>query len=292
MSQFSYDELKNLFDKDKVHFYQSSLGILELEGKDCEKFLNGISTNDSSMKIQHNLILTNKGRILFDMSIFNQEKIYIITNALQVQDLIDYLNKYKMSYQVNIENLSDKFIALKGTHLKINNNMIWKSPIFLEEDLDVAIVAKDHKLPESKKIGEEDYFKWKIIHGIPSFPNEINNKIIPIESNMWSTISFTKGCYVGQETIATIRYRGKVPRTLACMSINGNLENIEELTNKDRKSVGRITSRFFSEKDNMTFALGFINQEENFDGNVVYNENEEILVRKNLYQLNNLETIR
>ena len=42
----------------------------------------------------------------------------------------------------------------------------------------------------------------------------------------------------------------------------------------------------------MTFALGFINQEENFDGNVVYNENEEILVRKNLYQLNNLETIR
>ena len=155
MSQFSYDELKNLFDKDKVHFYQSSLGILELEGKDCEKFLNSISTNDSSMKIQHNLILTNKGRILFDMSIFNQEKIYVITNALQVQDLIDYLNKYKMSYQVNIENLSDKFIALKGTHLKINNNMIWKSPIFLEEDLDVAIVDKDYKLPESKKIGED-----------------------------------------------------------------------------------------------------------------------------------------
>ena len=89
------------------------------------------------------------------------------------------------------------------------------------------MVEKDYDFSGYHRIDEELYLKLKIIQGIHSFPNEINEKVIPIESNMWSTISFTKGCYVGQETIARIRYRGKVRKTLACLLIYGNLVTSE-----------------------------------------------------------------
>ena len=291
MSQFSCNELKDLFRKDKIYFSQFKQGILLLEGKDSEKFLNGISSNDSTLKYQHNLILNNKGRILFDMSVFNEDNIYIITNSLQIQNLMEHLNKYKMSYKVNIEDLSNKLLVVKGSGLEISKNKDWGSPICLEENLGVAVVEKDYDFSGYHRIDEELYLKWKIIQGIPSFPNEINEKVIPIESNMWSTISFTKGCYVGQETIARIRYRGKVRKTLACLLIYGNLVTSEEITNKDKKVVGRITSSFFSKKDGITFALGFINDEENFKDNRLYCSKTEILIRENLYQDEKLKLI-
>ena len=122
MSQFSCNELKDLFRKDKIYFSQFKQGILLLEGKDSEKFLNGISSNDSTLKYQHNLILNNKGRILFDMSVFNEDNIYIITNSLQIQNLMEHLNKYKMSYKVNIEDLSNKLLVVKGSGLEISKN--------------------------------------------------------------------------------------------------------------------------------------------------------------------------
>ena len=97
MSQFSCNELKDLFRKDKIYFSQFKQGILLLEGKDSEKFLNGISSNDSTLKYQHNLILNNKGRILFDMSVFNEDNIYIITKHLDVADVKSNIWQFKLS---------------------------------------------------------------------------------------------------------------------------------------------------------------------------------------------------
>jgi tRNA-modifying protein YgfZ len=96
--------------------------------------------------------------------------------------------------------------------------------------------------PEGKEVGEDELERWRIESGIPRWGREIDDQILPAEAGLDEThISFSKGCYPGQEPIARQRYRGKVNRRLRVLEIEGNAEPGDELV-LDGKKVGRITS--------------------------------------------------
>ena len=91
--------------------------------------------------------------------------------------------------------------------------------------------------------------------GIPRWGREIDESILPAEAGLdESHISFTKGCYPGQEPIARQRYRGKVNRRLRVLAIEGGVEPGDELLYEDKK-VGRVTSAAGE------LALGFVRVE-------------------------------
>jgi folate-binding protein YgfZ len=78
--------------------------------------------------------------------------------------------------------------------------------------------------------------------GVPRWGREIDETILPAEAGLTEThVSFTKGCFPGQEPIARQRYRGKVNRRLRVLELEGEPAS-EELA-LDGKVVGRITSR-------------------------------------------------
>jgi folate-binding protein YgfZ len=96
--------------------------------------------------------------------------------------------------------------------------------------------------PPGEEAGAEDFERWRIGSGIPRWGREIDERVLPAEAGLDEThISFSKGCYPGQEPIARQRYRGKVNRKLRVLDIEGEVEPGTELF-LEGKTVGRITS--------------------------------------------------
>ena len=109
--------------------------------------------------------------------------------------------------------------------------------------------------PPGDEVGEEAFERWRIEAGIPRWGREIDESILPAEAGLDEThISFTKGCYPGQEPIARQRYRGKVNRRLRVLDVDTDVEPGDELLYGDKK-VGRITSAVPGT------ALGFVRTE-------------------------------
>ncbi|HEX9140594.1 MAG TPA: hypothetical protein VF833_00090, partial [Gaiellaceae bacterium] len=109
--------------------------------------------------------------------------------------------------------------------------------------------------PAGDEVGEEELERWRIEAGIPRWGREIDEQILPAEAGLDEThISFSKGCYPGQEPIARQRYRGKVNRKLRVLDVEGDATPGTELL-LDGKTVGRITSAV------QGVALGYVRTE-------------------------------
>ena len=63
--------------------------------------------------------------------------------------------------------------------------------------------------------GETAYQWLRLEAGVPAAGHELTADYIPLEANLWPAVSFTKGCYIGQEIIARMESRGKLARRLS-----------------------------------------------------------------------------
>jgi tRNA-modifying protein YgfZ len=122
-----------------------------------------------------------------------------------------------------------------------------KAEIEPEEHVSWLVLGEGEVLdeqPAGEEAREEEFERWRIESGIPRWGAEIDDKILPAEAGLDEThISFTKGCYPGQEPIARQRYRGKVNRRLRVLEVEADQvpERGTELLYDDKK-VGWITS--------------------------------------------------
>ena len=95
--------------------------------------------------------------------------------------------------------------------------------------------------PPGDEATEAEVERWRIESRIPRWGRELDDTILPAEAGLEEThISFSKGCYPGQEPIARQHYRGKVNRRLRLLDVQ-DAEAGDELV-LDGKTVGRITS--------------------------------------------------
>ncbi|MCP5099777.1 MAG: folate-binding protein YgfZ [Chloroflexi bacterium] len=81
----------------------------------------------------------------------------------------------------------------------------------------------------------------RIESGLPRYGREMTADYIPLETGLWDDVSFTKGCYVGQEIIARMESRGKLAKRLVKLQPTTPIESGSKIT-ADGKSVGTITS--------------------------------------------------
>jgi folate-binding protein YgfZ len=120
-----------------------------------------------------------------------------------------------------------------------------KAEIEPEEHESWAVLGGEEVLderPAGEEVDEGAYERWRVEAGIPRWGRELDDSILPAEAGLTEThVSFTKGCYPGQEPIARLHYRGKVNRRLRRLVLDGE-PSADELV-LDGKVVGRITSR-------------------------------------------------
>lgn len=99
--------------------------------------------------------------------------------------------------------------------------------------------------------------RLRIEAATPRFGREIDDRVLPAEAGLVErAVSFTKGCYPGQEPIARLHYRGKANRRLAVLELEDDHEPAAEAeVHRGEKVVGRVTSAVRG------LALGYVRNE-------------------------------
>lgn len=140
------------------------------------------------------------------------------------------------------------------------------------------IEAFRNNLAESStvQITDELYELLRIENGVPKYGIDMDETTIVPELGIDDLISYKKGCYIGQEIIARIHFRGHVAKRLTSLvlsepgAIATRLLHGSELTNADGKNAGRITSVAFSPKMQKTIALAYVRYEHLAEGTKLF----------------------
>lgn len=96
----------------------------------------------------------------------------------------------------------------------------------------------------------------RIRAGRPAFGRELTSDYIPLEVGLWDEVSFSKGCYTGQEIIARMESRGRLAKTLVRLDLSAYVEAPQPLL-ADGREVGLLTSSVTA-PDGKIYALGII----------------------------------
>ena len=120
-------------------------------------------------------------------------------------------------------------------------------------------------------VGESAYEVLRIEAAVPRYGLDMDESNVVTETNLDEAVSYTKGCYIGQEIIARIKYRGHVARKLTGLSFACNVEvaSGDIIKSSDDKDIGRITSPTYSPQLKRTIALGYVKYDYLADGTVV-----------------------
>jgi tRNA-modifying protein YgfZ len=117
-----------------------------------------------------------------------------------------------------------------------------------------AVEVLDEAPPDLPELADEELERLRIEAGTPRFGLEIDDRVLPAEAGLDEThVSFTKGCFPGQEPIARLRYRGHANRRLRVLEV-ASAQPGDEIVH-DEKIVGRVTSAVPGR------ALGYVRRE-------------------------------
>ncbi len=131
------------------------------------------------------------------------------------------------------------------------------------------------------------YETLRIENGIPLYGVDMDENTIVPELGLDGLISYNKGCYIGQEIIARIHFRGHVAKQLTGLVLSESRQvgiatgfsAGSELTTADGKNAGRITSVTYSPKLNKAIALAYVRYDYLADGTELACDNEKVCVK-------------
>jgi len=250
----------------------------KVTGKDRVRFLNGQLTNDieglHSGSAIYACALTAKGKLCADLFVAaTDQSHYLDAESVLRESLAARLEKYIIADDVILEDVTDEFglFHLIGSKFPVSSESIEifqiESARFGPSGVDLwfpsgqtALVRKRLK---NEPIDAEELENLRIEQGIARWGNELSENVIPNEAALDKrAISYTKGCYLGQEVISRIKSLGHVNRQLRGLLPLGDivLETGDKLVGAAdaSKDVGLITSVGRSRSLGRAIALGYI----------------------------------
>ncbi len=116
-------------------------------------------------------------------------------------------------------------------------------------------------------IGEQTMELLRIESGLPGYETELSNDYIPLEVGLWEDVSFSKGCYLGQEIIARMESRQKLAKKMVGLRASAPLEIGGKIT-VNGSSIGKVTSAVV-DPNGKGLGLGFVKPDYALDGTKV-----------------------
>ena len=242
------------------------LRILTISGEDAGELLQGQMTQDvrklEDGKIHITSFCNVQGRVI--ASAFIQERNYqydLILSSEIIDDLENHLQRYILRSKVLIEQSDEKtFGAYKSD---INEDS--KECRSLKND-PKRVLTLSSQVPESidNFITSEEWIRCDIENSIAIIYKESTEKFIPqmLNLDILDAVSFSKGCYTGQEVVARVQHRGKIKqRMFKFKTENEDLISHGSEIHHESKKVGTVV---ISELiDNYTIGLAVINSADN-----------------------------
>jgi folate-binding protein YgfZ len=255
----------------------SPRALWRLTGPDARRYLNGQVTNDVARladgKACYAAVCTAKGRMEGDVTIaVRGAEFYLDAEPALRESLGARLEKYLIADDAAFEDVSDLW-SLRHVFGTIpppapENGFVIAYARFGLPGHDVW--AANPNAPIAGATVEADVIETlRLEHAIPRWGAELGSDTLPPEAgpHMVAAISYTKGCYVGQETIARIKTRGHVNRTLVFLeSDSAAFPAPGEKLVQGGHEIGVVTSSGFSPRLEKGIALGYAQRDATASG--------------------------
>lgn len=227
-------------------------GVASMKGKDALDFLQRISTNDleglAENGIRRTLLLSDKGRVIDAVWVIRSgEELLLITSAGMVKQVITFLDRYIIMDDVIVSDVSD----VMSVTMQFGHGVDGYRTEFFGHPATFLIHQRTGMTAELSP----EFDRWRILHGIPAAGKELVQDFNPLELNLWDWISFTKGCYLGQEVVARLDTYQKVQRSLCRFSSGGPIAEGSKLHDADGNEVGKVTSAFTVDQGSIGLAI-------------------------------------
>jgi folate-binding protein YgfZ len=202
---------------------------VRVSGPDAEGYLQRMLSNDVSGEICAALLLTPKSRLIAPLRVWRRgpDDFLLLTEQELGEVVRSTLLRARFSSKCEIE-LEEH-----------TSTLVFGGTEGLPGELPGSVEVIDAEVEPT--LEAEELERARIEAGVPAWGKELDGAILPAEAGLERThISFTKGCYPGQEPIARLHHRGKVNRRLRVLEVES--ANPGDPIVFSGKTVGRVTS--------------------------------------------------
>lgn len=243
----------------------NSRSLIKISGKDSLLFLNNIISSNlekiNNKEMLPTVLLSPQGKIIFDFFILKNEDYYLIEcSKNQLNDLINKLKLYSLRLVVTFEKLNLDIIVSNYIY---QDEITRKDVRFKNNDI-YRHFTKPKK--NYKNLCLKDWYdQLRFVNLCPEGELEIpSNKLFPFEIDTIFNhgVDFDKGCFIGQEVIARVKYRGSVKKKYTSFKVNSSktIDN-ENINDINKKLVGSLI--YNAEIYNDIFGFGLLKIENN-----------------------------
>jgi len=243
--------------------------LWRLTGADRVRYLNGQVTNDvASMKegtALYAAVCTAKGRMAGDVFIgASADALWIDADLSLRESLGARLEKYIIADDAVLEDVTGdwRLTHVFGEDEKFSQ-AAFRNPRFGLPAVDVWMNYDATKIVRGIEVSADIAEILRIEHGLPKWGAEMTEETLPPEAGMdRNGISYTKGCYVGQETIARIKSIGHVNKVLVVLeAADRSIPKTGAELRAGEQSVGKTTSSGYSPALEKGIALGYVQRQ-------------------------------
>ncbi len=249
--------------------------VLQIVGADAAKVVNNMSTNDLA-KLPENGALESfitdvRGWVVAHVGVLKQvDRVWLVGSHASPGAIVNHIDRYIIREDAVVKDVSHEFALFAvgdGTeesaelttptmttqHFELPSPFTWglqlpvigRATTLLCCPSEQSGRAIESLSARGSQLCSAEQFEWLRISSFwPLHPADIADKTIPQELDRdQQAISFTKGCYLGQETIARLDARGQLQKKLCLIELASQGEYVvgDVLTNGE-KEVGHITS--------------------------------------------------
>ncbi len=246
-------------------------GVLSVTGRDRATWLQGLVTNDvlalAAGQNCYAAYLTPQGRMITDMNVVaGADRLLLAVPAPLAATLRDRLDSlvFAEDTQVTDESASLQVVEVySGGGGKPGGG----KPLGLPGQ--ILILDRVASLPDLPEVDLDTFEVFRVEAGIPKFLVDMTEETIPLEAGIEDrAISFTKGCYVGQEVIVRVTHRGggRVAKKLVqwragASEPKGSPPPSGARILSGEREIGRVTSSAFSPTLNQPVGLGYVHRD-------------------------------
>ena len=251
-------------------------GRIQVSGSEAVMFLNGLITNDIKNATDTNwlpaVFPTVQGRLLGAVRIVRWDSGFLIdTDAASHEAVLKTISRFTLAGDFKVADVTSEIalLTVQGRRASevikaVENVTVIRATHTGEDGFDVLTsVPVTEKLVAAgaQVVSPETFEVLRIEAGIARHGQDMDETNVVLEANLDDAISYTKGCYVGQEIIVRIKHRGHVAKKLTGLTFDGEVHGQAAITSEDAKEIGRVTSATYSPKLERHIALGYLRYE-------------------------------
>jgi folate-binding protein YgfZ len=256
---------------------RSERGKLALTGAEAKEFLNGQVTNEIVALAPGQgcqaCFLTHKGKMLGDLRVLDSGgELWLDCERVALQPLFNMIRRYKLGMDVELHKrtLERGLLSLVGPdagavtgaedlaseeHANRAGEIEGIDVVAVATDVGVDLICDAERTADlrealigrgARPVSEAAAECLRIERGRPRFGVDLDEGTMPQEAGLHlQAVSFTKGCYVGQETVARLFYRGKPNRHLRGLRLSAPTQPGDAIALGERQ-VGTVGSTTLS----------------------------------------------